>query len=96
MARWDGDSFLAHVEQILVPTLQPGDIVIADNLAAHKVDGVRAAIAAAGATLRYLPPYRLIGSDALETFGSLSPNGQWLVYKSGSSHERMHVREAEG
>ncbi len=53
----DGDSFLAYVQQILVPTLQPGDIVIADNLAAHKVDGVRAAIEAAGATLRYLPPY---------------------------------------
>ena len=53
----DGASFLAYVEQILVPTLQPGDIVIADNLAAHKVDGVQAAIAAAGATLRFLPPY---------------------------------------
>ena len=45
----DGASFLAYVEQILVPTLQPGDIVIADNLAAHKVEGVQAAIAAAGA-----------------------------------------------
>ena len=53
----DGASFLAYVEQILVPTLQPGDIVIADNLAAHKVDGVRPAIEAAGATLRFLPPY---------------------------------------
>ena len=53
----DGASFLAYVEQILVPTLQPGDMVIADNLAAHKVDGVRHAIEAAGATLRFLPPY---------------------------------------
>ena len=53
----DGASFLAYVEQILVPTLQPGDMVIADNLAAHKVDGVRDAIEAAGATLRFLPPY---------------------------------------
>ena len=44
-------------DQILVPTFQPGDIVIADNLAAHKVEGVQAAIAAAGATLRFLPPY---------------------------------------
>ena len=44
----DGASFLAYVEQILVPTLQPGDMVIADNLAAHKVDGVRHAIEAAG------------------------------------------------
>ena len=53
----DGASFLAYVEQILVPTLQPGDMVMADNLAAHKVDGVRHAIEAAGATRRFLPPY---------------------------------------
>lgn len=53
----DGPSFLAYVEQILVPTLHPEDIVIADNLSAHKVAGVRRAIEAAGATLVYLPPY---------------------------------------
>ena len=53
----DGDSFLAYVEQILVPTLAPGDIVIADNLAAHHVDGVQHLIEVAGAPLRYLPPY---------------------------------------
>ena len=56
-----GASFLAYVAlQILVPTLQPGDMVIADNLAAHipLVDGVRHAIEAAGATLRFLPPTR--------------------------------------
>ena len=50
-------SFRAYIEQILVPTLQPGDIVIADNLGAHKVAGIRRAIQAAGATLWYLPPY---------------------------------------
>ena len=59
----DGASFLASVEQILVPTLQPGDIVIADNLAAHKVDGVQTAIEAAGATLRFLPPYSCLGAQ---------------------------------
>ena len=53
----DGNSFRAYVEQILVPTLQPGDIVIADNLPSHKVDGVRDAIEAAGAALWFLPPY---------------------------------------
>ena len=53
----DGPSFLAYVEQILVPTLCSGDIVIADNLSAHKVAGVRQAIERAGATLLYLPPY---------------------------------------
>ena len=53
----DGPCFLAYVEQILVPTLQPGDLVIADNLSAHKVAGVRRAIEGAGAALIYLPPY---------------------------------------
>ena len=53
----DGPSFLAYIEQILVPTLRPGDMVIADNLSAHKVAGVRRAIEQAGATLCYLPPY---------------------------------------
>jgi transposase len=53
----NGEAFLAYVQQFLCPTLQPGDIVIADNLPAHKVAGVREAIEATGATLRYLPPY---------------------------------------
>lgn len=46
-----------YVEQILAPTLAPGDIVAMDNLGSHKVAGVREAIAAAGARLLYLPPY---------------------------------------
>ncbi len=49
--------FLTHVERRLVPTLASGDIVVMDNLAAHKVAGVRAAIEAAGAVPLYLPPY---------------------------------------
>jgi transposase len=53
----DGLTFSAYVEQILLPTLSPGDIVVMDNLPAHKGDRVRQAIEAAGATLRYLPPY---------------------------------------
>ncbi|MCL4767014.1 MAG: IS630 family transposase [Hyphomicrobiaceae bacterium] len=53
----NGESFLAYVEQVLVPTLRPGDIVILDNLRSHKVDGVQSAVEAAGAELRYLPPY---------------------------------------
>ena len=53
----DGRSFLAYVEQVLVPTLTKGDIVFMDNLRTHKIDGVREAIAAAGATVRYLPAY---------------------------------------
>ena len=52
-----GPAFRAYVEQFLAPSLSPGDVVVLDNLAAHKVDGVRQAIAAAGAFLLYLPPY---------------------------------------
>ena len=53
----NGETFRAWVEQFLVPTLRPGDVVVMDNLSSHKVHGVREAIEAASATLRYLPPY---------------------------------------
>ncbi len=53
----NGNVFLAYVEQVLVPTLEPGNVVIMDNLPAHKAAGVRNAIEAAGASLLYLPPY---------------------------------------
>jgi transposase len=53
----NGHVFLAYVEQVLVPTLMPGDIVIMDNLSAHKAAGVREAIETAGARLLFLPPY---------------------------------------
>ena len=52
-----GAAFRAYVEQALVPALQPGDVVVMDNLAAHKVAGIEEAIALAGASLLYLPPY---------------------------------------
>ncbi len=51
------ESFLAYVRQVLVPTLRPGDVVIMDNLGSHKAPAVREAIGAAGASLRFLPPY---------------------------------------
>jgi transposase len=53
----DGEMFLAWVEQFLCPTLKSGDIVILDNLSSHKVDGIKEAVALAGATVLYLPPY---------------------------------------
>lgn len=53
----NGETFLAYVEQFLVPTLAPGDIVIMDNLGSHKGNAVRAAIRAARAKLFFLPPY---------------------------------------
>ena len=53
----NGESFKAYVEQILVPTLAPGDIVVMDNLGSHKGRDIRRAIRAAGARLMFLPPY---------------------------------------
>jgi transposase len=53
----NGDAFLAYATQFLAPTLKPGDVVVMDNLSAHKVSGVREAIEAVGASLLYLPPY---------------------------------------
>ena len=52
-----GPAFLAYVQQVLAPTLRPGDIVVLDNLPAHKITGVRTAIQAAGAQFFLLPPY---------------------------------------
>jgi transposase len=52
-----GDLFVAYVEQVLVPALRPGDVVVMDNLPSHKRPGVGRAIEGAGCTLLYLPPY---------------------------------------
>lgn len=52
-----GPTFRAYVEQFLAPSLAPGDVVVVDNLAAHRVAGIRQALAAVGASLLYLPPY---------------------------------------
>lgn len=53
----NSDAFRAYVEQVLAPTLRKGDIVVMDNLAPHKAGTIRDMIEAAGAELRYLPPY---------------------------------------
>jgi transposase len=53
----DNPTFLAYVEQVLVPTLRRGDVVVLDNLAVHKQPAIQAALDAAGARLRFLPPY---------------------------------------
>ena len=53
----DGEAFLVNVRRVLVPVLEEGDIVVMDNLPAHKIAGIREAIEAASAELRYLPPH---------------------------------------
>lgn len=52
-----GAAFLAYVEQVLAPTLHPGDVVVLDNLPAHKPSAIREAIEAVDAILLFLPPY---------------------------------------
>ena len=53
----DNPSFLAYVEQVLVPTLRPGEVVVLDNLTMHHQPEVQVAIERVGASLRFLPPY---------------------------------------
>lgn len=74
----NGEAFLAWCEQMLCPLLRPGDIVIMDNLPAHKIAGVRQAIEAVGAILLYLPPY--------------SPD--FNPIENGFSKLKAHVRKA--
>ena len=54
---WNGEGFRAYIAHVPVPELTPGDVAVMENLPAHKVDGVRQAIEAAGARILYLPPY---------------------------------------
>jgi len=56
-AATDREIFLAFLDEVLCPALQPGDVVIMDNLSSHKVDGVRERIERCQAELLYLPPY---------------------------------------
>ncbi len=53
----DGETFLFFVQQVLSPTLSPGEIVLMDNIPTHKVEGVQEALEAVGARVEYLPPY---------------------------------------
>lgn len=76
--------FLAYVQRCLVPTLVPGDIVILDNLKPHKAKGVREAIEAAGATLRYLPPY----SPTSTRSNSPSPSSKRCCAKPPNAQSR--------
>ena len=90
----NGVAFLAYVEQVLVPTLVPGDQVIMDNLPAHKVAGVKQAIEAAGATRLLLPPYSPDFNPIEQAFSKLkallrkppAPD-LWAAIAETSSHQ---------
>ncbi len=97
----NGESFLAYVEQVLVPALKPGDTVIIDNLGSHKGKAVRRAIRAAGAKLFFLPPYSPDLNPIEQVFAKLKTllrkaakrtvEATWK--RIGSSADRLHPKE---
>lgn len=78
----NGEAFLHYVQDVLGPTLQPGDIVVADNLSSHKVAGVREAVAARGAQIIFLPPY----SPDLNPIENLFAKLKALLRKAAERH----------
>jgi transposase len=85
----NADWFMAYVEQVLVPTLSPGDIVVMDNLSSHKGEAVRAAIEAAKAELRFLPPYSPDLNPIEQAFAKLKAH---LRTHAARSLERLWTR----
>jgi transposase len=100
----DGEMFLAWVRQGLVPTLQRQDVVILDNLATHKVAGVREAIERAGAKLLYLPPYspdfnpiENLWSKVKQILRSLAPrNADDLLQAAASAFATISAADCRG
>lgn len=72
----DGAMFTAYVEKILAPTLSQGDIVVLDNLPAHKVSGARIAIEAVGATMLFLPPCSPDFNPIEQAFAKSNPSSE--------------------
>jgi transposase len=87
----NGQLFTAYVEQFLVPTLSPGDIVIMDNLGSHKGQAVRKAIRAAGAKLLFLPPYSPNLNPIKQVFDKLKP----LLRKAAERSVKLHGNASE-
>ena len=88
----NGEAFLAYVEQCLVPTLKRGDIVIMDNVPAHKVEGVQEAIHAAGASLRYLPPYSPDLNPIETAYSALKTFLRKCARRAGQFVRRLQVK----
>jgi transposase len=88
----NGDAFRAYVEQFLAPTLTVGDIVIADNLASHKVAGVRQAIEQRGASLRFLPPYSPDLNPIEQALAKLKPGQKRRTANTRDAVEHNRLR----
>lgn len=100
----DGESFLAWVKVGLVPGLQRADVVVLDNLATHKVAGVREAIEAAGARVEYLPPYspdfnpiENLWSKVKQTIKSRAPrNARQLLKAAAAAFAAVTPTDCQG
>jgi transposase len=82
----NGESFLLYVDQLLVPTLKPGDIVVMDNLGSHKGKAVRQAIRAAGAKLLFLPKYSPDLNPIEQLFSKLK---HWLRHAAERTYDTL-------
>ena len=85
----NGDVFAAYLDQVLGPTLRPGDVMVLDNLAVHKVDGLPEIVQKHGARLRYLPPYSPDFNPIERTFSKLKT---WL--RTAKARARDALEEA--
>ena len=88
----NGEMFRAYVDQFLVPTLRPGDIVVLDNLGSHRSQAVRRSILDAGAKLAFLPPYFPDLNPIEQTFAKVK---HWMRMAQARSIEAIHDRIAE-
>lgn len=88
----NGEIFRAYVDRFLVPTLQPGDIVVLDNLGSHRSQAVRRSILDAGAKLAFLPPYSPDLNPIEQTFAKVK---HWMRVAQARSIEVVHDRIAE-
>jgi len=87
----NGVIFRGYVEQFLVPTLKPGDIVVLDNLGSHRSHAVRTAILGAGATLAFLPPYSPDLNPIEQAFAKVK---HWMRVAQARTIDAIHERIA--
>lgn len=84
--------FRAYVDQFLVPTLRPGDIVVLDNLGSHRSQVVRRSILDAGAKLAFLPPHSPDLNPIEQTFAKVK---HWMQMAQARSIDAIHERITE-
>lgn len=88
----DNPTFLAYVEQVLAPALQPGDVVVLDNLASHKQPEVRTAVEQGSARLQFLPPYSPDFNPIELAFAKLKAFFRAAGKVRGRNHPALHIK----